>query len=69
MYFQVVINYYICDGRCLSIKYHISTTVLYMRWGIVVLALLKIHLSFMFYCSLFKIMGIERQMFALIEKL
>jgi len=30
MYFQLVINYYICDGRGLSIKYHISGTLLYI---------------------------------------
>jgi len=49
----------------LSITYQVQRCT---WWDIVDLALLKIHLSFMIYCNLFKIMWTERQMFVLIEK-
>jgi hypothetical protein len=61
VYFHLIINYYICGGKCLSIAYHISRTVFYMVG----------HHSFRFVKDAFVglvLMSIERQMFATIEK-
>jgi hypothetical protein len=67
MYYQPTISEYICGGRFLSIKYHLSIPVLYMVG----------HRSFRFLkdtivsdslLQFIQYVWIERKMFAFIEK-
>jgi hypothetical protein len=67
VYFQLIINFYICGGSYIIVTCHISSLIMY-KMGHHSFTVVKDTFFSLVYCSLFKIMWTERQMFAIILK-